>query len=86
MNSMLTTPTPELVRAACEEFNRDNMLVEQALTELFNQYPDNGVLSHVLLKVVTLNALYSTQIRAYSEAIPDLTDVAPAHPPECFGY
>jgi hypothetical protein len=73
---MLTTPTGELVRAACEEFDRDNTVIEQALAELFKQYPENGVLPHVLLKVVALNTLYSTQIRLYSEKVPNLMDVA----------
>jgi len=76
MKTSFTVPTQELVKTACEEFDRDNLLIEQALTELFNQYPANAVLHHVLLKVVALNTLYSTQIPLYSETIPDLTDLA----------
>jgi hypothetical protein len=72
----LTTPTEELVRAACEEFDRDDPAIEQALTELFDQYPDNSDLRHVLLKVVALNSLYSTQISVYSETIPNVMDVS----------
>jgi hypothetical protein len=49
---------------------------KRALTELFKQYPGNSVLPHVLLKVVAVNTLYSTQIRAYTEKIPNLMDVA----------
>jgi hypothetical protein len=73
---MLTIPTAELVRSACEEFDRDDIVTEQALTELFKQYPGNDVLLHVLLKIVTLNTLYSTRIHLYSEKVPDLMDVA----------
>lgn len=69
-------PTEELVRAACEEFDRYYGEVEQSLTELFGQYPNNRDLHHVLLKVVALNSLYSTQIPVYSETIPNLLDVA----------
>jgi hypothetical protein len=72
----MKTPTAELVRAACEKFDREEWEIENALKELFSQYPGNGNLSHVLLKVVTLNSLYSTQIRAHSETIPNLLDVA----------
>src|ERR1035441_10253423 len=73
---MITIPTEQLVSAACEAFDRDNLVTEQALTELFRQYPGNEALHHVFLKVVTLNTLYQTQLRLYSETIPDLTDVA----------
>jgi hypothetical protein len=62
--SAVTTPTDELVKAACEEFDQDNSVVEQALSDLFTEYPCNDHLSHVLLKVVALNRLYSTQIFA----------------------
>jgi hypothetical protein len=72
----LRTPTAALVRAACEDFDRDNPVVEPALKELFSQYPDNNDIRHVLLKVVALNALYSTQIPIYSQKIPNALDVA----------
>jgi hypothetical protein len=71
----LTAPTEALVKAACEEFDREDWDIEKALTDLFSQYPDNRNRPHVLLKVVALNALYSTQIRLYSYEIPDVMDV-----------
>jgi hypothetical protein len=43
---------------------RKILVVEQALKDLFNQYPGNHNHSHVLLKVVALNRLYATQIYA----------------------
>jgi hypothetical protein len=76
MKPMLAAPTEKLVRAACEEFDRDNSLVEQSLSELFRQYPTNTDLRHVLLKVVALNALYSTQIHVYARIVPNVLDVA----------
>ena len=46
------------------------------LKELFNQYPGNRDLRHVLWKAVTLNSLYSTQIPIHSEERPNIVDVA----------
>jgi hypothetical protein len=69
-------PTEDLVRAACKEFDRDNRVIEEALRELFGQYPRNGDLRHVLLKCVALNALYSTQIPVHSEKIPNVVNMA----------
>lgn len=55
-------PTPELVRAACEEYRQD--LGDEALRELFTQYPENQCRSHVVLKVVALNRIYSAGVLA----------------------
>jgi hypothetical protein len=60
----LRTPTAELVRAACKQFDREYAVTEEALSDLFSQYPRNGNRPHILLKVVALNRLYSTQIFA----------------------
>ncbi|HUB82158.1 MAG TPA: hypothetical protein VMB03_25350 [Bryobacteraceae bacterium] len=76
MKKSLTLPTSELVKTACDEFDRENAEVEGALTELFRQYPENTDARHVLLKVAALNALYSTQIRVYTKTIPNVLDVA----------
>ena len=67
MITMNTTPQPpsaEKVKAACEQFDRENEAAELALTELFQQYPDNTDLRHVLLKVVAVNSLYHTSVYA----------------------
>ena len=66
MKTVLTTPTEERVKTACMKFDQDQdvLLVEQSLKELFDQFPGNNDLPHVLLKVVALNRLYSTQIFA----------------------
>ena len=58
------TPTVDLVRAAAKRFDDENSIVEQALRDLFGQYPHNNNEAHVLLKVVALNRLYSTNIYA----------------------
>ena len=76
MKTALTLPTVELVEAACKKFDREESVIEDALKELFRQYPGNDDLSHVLLKVVALNALYSTLITIHSEERPNVVDVA----------
>jgi len=55
-------PNQSSVTAACKRFDEENAVVEQALAELFRQYPTNDNEAHVLLKVVALNRLYSTNI------------------------
>lgn len=60
----LRLPTVESVKTACQAFDDANPTAEQALTELFNQYHSNQNRPHVLLKVVTLNRLYSTNVFA----------------------
>jgi hypothetical protein len=58
-------PNPSSVRDACERFDKEDVVeVERALAELFRQYPTNDDQAHVLLKVVALNGLYSTNILA----------------------
>jgi hypothetical protein len=64
MSQILKTPTPELVKAACQQFDREHALVEQTLTELFHLYPTNSNPSQVLLKVAAINALCHTNIFA----------------------
>ena len=58
----------ERVRAASEEFNKENSVIEQALKELFGQYRGNNNHPHVLLKVVALNRLYSAGILGVHDA------------------
>jgi hypothetical protein len=57
-------PTIDLVKNACKQFDEENAIVEKALEELFGQFPRNDSPSRVLLKVVALNRLYSTNILA----------------------
>ncbi|HEX8711869.1 MAG TPA: hypothetical protein VF730_08350 [Terracidiphilus sp.] len=64
MEATLSVPDAQLVREACERFDRENEVSEKALAELFAAYPTNDDASHVLLKVVALNSLYSTRILA----------------------
>jgi len=73
--SAFNMPTPEAVRAACAHFAADPNEPDSALFDLFAQFPNNTNLAHVLLKVVTLNSLYSTQIPLYSKRIPTIWDV-----------
>jgi len=64
MTTAALIPNAERVKAACEQFDHDNALVEQTLEELFRQHPANSDPRHVLLKVVAVNALYHTCIFA----------------------
>ena len=57
-------PTKDLVGTACQEFDEGNAIVEAALRELFQQYPNNDNEPQILFKVVILNRLYSTNIFA----------------------
>jgi hypothetical protein len=62
---MLPTPTVELVEEECRKYdeNPSNQVGDLALKELRVQFPRNTVTSHVLLKVLVLNALYHTRVR-----------------------
>lgn len=57
MTAPLQKPTPEQVRAACNRYDHDNHLKEQALAELLRQYPANTNPAQILIKVVAVNAL-----------------------------
>jgi hypothetical protein len=65
----------EDVLKACAFFGTDKNNPDPSLIELFTRYPKNTDFAHVLLKVVTLNTLYSTMIRVYSDH-PTVYDVA----------
>jgi hypothetical protein len=64
VEATLTVPNSDLVREACRQFDHENDVTETALAELFAAYPANDNPSHILLKVVALNSLYSTRILA----------------------
>jgi hypothetical protein len=76
MNKPWTEPTPDSVRAACEEFDGWNDNPDPALKLLFEQFQENTHFEPVFLKVVALNTAYSTQIRAVSNKTPTVYDVA----------
>jgi len=60
----LAHPTATLVEEAGAEFDQENVLDEEALRELWERFPKNSRVAHVLLKVVVLNELYKTRVRA----------------------
>ena len=76
MNEIVMKPSVDDIRRAGAEFDSENQILEEALQELFGQYPHNTKLAQVLLKVTALNTLYSTQIPLYRESIPTIFDVA----------
>jgi len=75
MTDVPEKPTVEAVKAAGKAFDEKYSVFEDALKELFGHYPKNTETSHVMLKVSTLNALYSTQIPLYGNRIPNILDI-----------
>lgn len=71
-------PTQDSVRKACAHFDADeeNKLIEPALADLFAKYPSNTSEAQVLLKVITLNLLYATQIPTRAPNRPNVFDLA----------
>jgi hypothetical protein len=59
---LLPIPTISLVREEGNEFDRENKLIEGTLGLLRAQFPHNTETSHVFLKVLVLNRLYSTRV------------------------
>jgi hypothetical protein len=70
---MMTLPTPtiDLVQEECAEFDKEPFteLAEEALAQLLTQFRRNTKVSHVLLKVIALDRLYSTRIQ-YVDLVP----------------
>jgi hypothetical protein len=75
MDGTFTMPSADGVRKALTFFGNDKNDPDAALFEIFTKYPKNDNLVHVLLKVVTLNTLYSLMIRVYSDH-PTVYDIA----------
>jgi hypothetical protein len=76
MNEIVLKPSADDIRQAAAEFDSENQILEEALQELFGQYPHNTQRAQVLLKVTALNTLYSTQIPLFRESIPTIFEVA----------
>ena len=75
MEEIVTKPSADDIRQADAEFDSENKILEEALQELFGQYPHNTQPAQVLLKVTALNTLYSTHIPLYSARVPTIFDV-----------
>ncbi len=73
-------PNLKRVAKACKQFDIDNKIIEGALTDLFAKYPTNKSEAQVLLKVITLNLLYATQIPTLDPDRPNVFDVAQCIP------
>ena len=74
MTPVSVLPTKDKVIAACEEYAND--LADIALTALFAQYPRNDNEAHVLLNVVAVNRLYSTNILAVYDVASHIHQIA----------
>ena len=61
---MLTAPTPDHVRAGIAGFDADprSRLGDESVSLVFRQWPENDDYHEILVKVVVLNRLYSTNI------------------------
>lgn len=62
--SRLPLPTPELVREGMRQFTEQGKVTEAALQKLLRAFPGNTVTEEILLKVITVNQMYSTNIFA----------------------
>jgi hypothetical protein len=62
----LKTPTNQLVSSYVKKFAMEERyyLADQAITNLFEKFPENKVLEDILLKISIINDLYSTNIFA----------------------
>jgi hypothetical protein len=58
------TPTNELLDKYIYKFNNDERyyLADKAIISLFEAFPENKSLEHILLKISVINDLYSTNI------------------------
>ena len=75
-STSLPTPTVELILDAEKLFDQEKKTTEEALTGLFQQFPQNAERFQVLLKVAAINQLYPTNIydvRSVAKHIADLT-------------
>lgn len=65
---LLPLPTPELVQAGIHTFSEQGKVTEPAIRRLIQAFPLNIDVSDVLLKVITINQIYSTGIFAVQAA------------------
>jgi len=71
-------PTRRGIEEAGRRFDNDaeNKVIEPAIRDLFGRYPKNTDEAQVLLKVVTLNQLYSTRLPTRDSERPNVFDLA----------
>lgn len=60
----LQTPTNKLLEKYIDKFNNDERYypADKAIVILFDAFPENKALEHILLKISVINDLYSTNI------------------------
>lgn len=71
----LETPTRELIERYRTNFEDKNKAEEEAIRALLKLFPDNKDYKGVLLKCIVINSLYSTQIRAITNAAKHIVDL-----------
>jgi len=64
MSKAIHTPTNEFVQYYIKSFDKDNRisLTDKSISILLKKFPNNVELEEILLKVVSINTLYSTSI------------------------
>lgn len=75
MTVALEKPNVDAVKDTGKYFDEKNRVFEDALKGLLEHYPNNIKTADVLLKVITINDLYSTQIPLHSDRIPTVWEV-----------
>ena len=75
----LSIPTPKLVSHYNLLFYQDARygIADEAITKLFQQYPNNHQLDEILLKVSALNSLYNTNIYNLVEVAKHIHSINP---------
>lgn len=69
--------TADFVNVECNAFDHDpsTRLTEESLALLLSHFPENNEVTHVLLKVATLNQLYGTNIFAVQMVASHIVDL-----------
>src|SRR5258706_2443067 len=71
----LERPTRHLIERYRREFEIKNNGEEAAISELLKLFPNNKDYKGVLLKCIVINTLYSTQIRAITNAAKHIVEL-----------
>ena len=71
----LERPTRHLIERYRREFEIKNNAEEAAISELLKLFPNNKDYKGVLLKCIVINTLYSTQIRAITNAAKHIVEL-----------
>lgn len=71
----LREPTAEDVNKKISEFDSANKELEKTLTRLIEQFPQNTIYEHVLVKAAAINLLYNTWIVGITTVARHITEL-----------